>query len=247
MKDELYHHGIEGQRWGVQHGPPYPLSRAENRAIRKKAKAEKKSKEASEKRNLSYKKSGKYSKRMTNEDLNATIDRLQREETYRRLVSKDKEAKKQASSSNAQASDKQKNQNNQPKKDSYVKELIKKIVTASSLNYANAVSKEKGRQKAEDMKKKYEKVENENTFDLERNQEKVKEAYEKDRYTYNYVNPKTKKKAAAAAGAGVAAAIVIPKLMASSVSNVSSTEISNYIKENMPLITAPSISGYLPG
>ena len=24
--DEFYHHGIKGQRWGVQNGPPYPLS-----------------------------------------------------------------------------------------------------------------------------------------------------------------------------------------------------------------------------
>ena len=23
--DELYHHGIKGQKWGVRHGPPYPL------------------------------------------------------------------------------------------------------------------------------------------------------------------------------------------------------------------------------
>ena len=23
--DELFHHGIKGQRWGVRHGPPYPL------------------------------------------------------------------------------------------------------------------------------------------------------------------------------------------------------------------------------
>ena len=22
---ELYHHGIKGQKWGVQNGPPYPL------------------------------------------------------------------------------------------------------------------------------------------------------------------------------------------------------------------------------
>lgn len=23
--DELYHHGIKGQKWGVRNGPPYPL------------------------------------------------------------------------------------------------------------------------------------------------------------------------------------------------------------------------------
>ena len=25
---ELYHHGIQGQKWGVRNGPPYPLSRS---------------------------------------------------------------------------------------------------------------------------------------------------------------------------------------------------------------------------
>ncbi|MCI8992270.1 MAG: hypothetical protein HFG80_06010 [Eubacterium sp.] len=25
--DELFHHGIKGQKWGVRHGPPYPLNR----------------------------------------------------------------------------------------------------------------------------------------------------------------------------------------------------------------------------
>lgn len=24
-REELYHHGIEGQRWGIRNGPPYPL------------------------------------------------------------------------------------------------------------------------------------------------------------------------------------------------------------------------------
>lgn len=24
---ELYHHGVQGQKWGVRHGPPYPIDR----------------------------------------------------------------------------------------------------------------------------------------------------------------------------------------------------------------------------
>lgn len=45
--DYIEHSGILGQRWGVKHGPPYPLSRKkseriERRAIKKQQKAEKK-------------------------------------------------------------------------------------------------------------------------------------------------------------------------------------------------------------
>ena len=27
MKNELFHHGVKGQKWGVKNGPPYPLTR----------------------------------------------------------------------------------------------------------------------------------------------------------------------------------------------------------------------------
>lgn len=27
---ELCHHGVKGQEWGVQNGPPYPLDRKKN-------------------------------------------------------------------------------------------------------------------------------------------------------------------------------------------------------------------------
>lgn len=48
--NELYHHGIRGQSWGVQNGPPYPLSKAEHRAVirqqKREAKAERKANKA---------------------------------------------------------------------------------------------------------------------------------------------------------------------------------------------------------
>ena len=40
--NELYHHGIKNQQWGVQNGPPYPLDRATHRAVVKQQKAERK-------------------------------------------------------------------------------------------------------------------------------------------------------------------------------------------------------------
>ena len=36
-KTELYHHGIKGQQWGVQNGPPYPLDREKEYKIANKA------------------------------------------------------------------------------------------------------------------------------------------------------------------------------------------------------------------
>lgn len=37
----LEHHGVDGQKWGVTHGPPYPLDKNAARQARKKEKAEK--------------------------------------------------------------------------------------------------------------------------------------------------------------------------------------------------------------
>jgi hypothetical protein len=31
---ELMHHGIPGQKWGVKHGPPYPLDAKVSRDVR---------------------------------------------------------------------------------------------------------------------------------------------------------------------------------------------------------------------
>lgn len=88
MNNELYHHGIEGQRWGRRNGPPYPLSKAENRAIRRQAKRQAKQEKILRKRGLSSSAASKYAKEMSDEQLNSIIDRLQREETYKKLVKK---------------------------------------------------------------------------------------------------------------------------------------------------------------
>lgn len=155
---ELYHHGIDGQRWGIKHGPPYPLSRKESRAIKKREKMRKKnlekmqkirreSRAATKERHTSYKKAGKAAKKMTNADLNATIERLQREETYRRLVSREKEekaatkaAKKLLNQQKQEAKDAQKKQKNQnEKKDSWVKQTGKNVLTVAINSYTKAL------------------------------------------------------------------------------------------------------------
>ncbi len=35
--NELYHHGINGMKWGKRNGPPYPLKRSQKSSAEKKA------------------------------------------------------------------------------------------------------------------------------------------------------------------------------------------------------------------
>lgn len=44
----LMHHGIKGQRWGVENGPPYPLDKEESRRIKAEARLKKQKDKAEE-------------------------------------------------------------------------------------------------------------------------------------------------------------------------------------------------------
>lgn len=48
-EDYVEHHGVKNQKWGEQHGPPYPLDRNAARQARKAAKAERRAKRQAEK------------------------------------------------------------------------------------------------------------------------------------------------------------------------------------------------------
>ncbi len=80
---ELYHHGIPGMKWGIQKGPPYPLSANK---ISKEARAQRKAEQES-KYSEDYKKahSGKSYREMSNQELRETTNRLQLESNYIRL------------------------------------------------------------------------------------------------------------------------------------------------------------------
>lgn len=56
-KDSLMHHGIKGQRWGVQNGPPYPLESSTKKRIDKGYKTVK---ELSEEQMKTYNRARKY-------------------------------------------------------------------------------------------------------------------------------------------------------------------------------------------
>jgi len=79
MANELYHHGIKGQKWGVTNGPPYPLS--DEVSTGKRLKKEKDQKEPKN-RPLKKSEATKKAKELSEEDLKKEIDRLNLEKRY---------------------------------------------------------------------------------------------------------------------------------------------------------------------
>lgn len=79
----LFHHGIDGMKWGVRNGPPYPLERKKTRLMKK----EEKTKEQN-KKSLAESLSGKEKARlvlqksddMSTEELKKALERIKVEE-----------------------------------------------------------------------------------------------------------------------------------------------------------------------
>lgn len=68
-REELYHYGVKGQEWGVQNGPPYPLSdRTRKQMVRAQRRRDYANREL-----------------MSDEELRNRINRLQMERQYREL------------------------------------------------------------------------------------------------------------------------------------------------------------------
>lgn len=84
MKNELYHHGILGQKWGRKNGPPYPLTRSKM--------------SAAERKNYSpdylEAHSGKSVSELSTAELNRINARLQAEQNYLRLTATKTKGKK---------------------------------------------------------------------------------------------------------------------------------------------------------
>ncbi|MCC8160264.1 MAG: hypothetical protein LIO53_02935 [Oscillospiraceae bacterium] len=91
MYNELYHHGIKGQRWGVQNGPPYPLNAKtanslkttanESLKIAKKVNNIQKTVHSSQAANVDL-------SNMSDKELKDIVNRMNLERQYRDLSSK---------------------------------------------------------------------------------------------------------------------------------------------------------------
>lgn len=75
--DELMHHGVDGQKWGVKNGPPYPLDKGHKTSGKRKYRTDKgyhqKNQNGSKKRKTSQ---------MSNDDLKREINRKELEQRY---------------------------------------------------------------------------------------------------------------------------------------------------------------------
>lgn len=90
MRNELYHHGVIGQKWGEKNGPPYPLSEGQKSAAEKKGHKTAEQKESERNKRNDAKNRGT----LTDEEIAQRIARLEAEIRLRDLTEKDIDAGK---------------------------------------------------------------------------------------------------------------------------------------------------------
>lgn len=69
MYQELYHHGVAGQHWGVKNGPPYPLTKEAKKALRYSKKAQKYQNKANQMRTKSHEQENKYNESLKDHEV----------------------------------------------------------------------------------------------------------------------------------------------------------------------------------
>lgn len=88
LEESLQHHGIKGQRWGVENGPPYPLSLKDHMAVLKKHREEKEEENRIKKKNkiaktMDVDKIYRNRKLFTNQELEDAVTRARLEQTVK--------------------------------------------------------------------------------------------------------------------------------------------------------------------
>lgn len=103
LSDYLEHHGIKGQKWGVEHGPPYPLKTGVSARIKRAAKSARSRVEQNRKQRAARQEAKDAKRRqknptlqdkintMSNEELREKTERLKLENAYKRELPREKE------------------------------------------------------------------------------------------------------------------------------------------------------------
>lgn len=86
--DFLAHHGREGQKWGVQNGPPYPLDKSGLKSFYKHVK-EKRETKRREKILHDPKKLSKHANEFTKEEIDAAIEKIKSINEAKKLIPRD--------------------------------------------------------------------------------------------------------------------------------------------------------------